>query len=77
MFNNTGGWHMGFGGIFMLLFWAVVIVGIIALAKWIFSESGAKNASSLRSARQILDDRYARGEIDRDEFERQKKDIER
>ena len=61
-----GGW-MGFGGLWMILFWLAVIVGIVALAKLLWSGSQRKPASS--RAMQILEERYARGDINREEFE--------
>lgn len=71
------GWGMGFGGIFMILFWVVVILGVVALAKWIFSPGGAAGPSSpARSALEILKERYARGEIDRDQYQQMRRDLE-
>jgi putative membrane protein len=74
-----GGWGMGwFGGIFMLVFWALVIVGLIFLIKWLIQstkgESGGRAGSSSRSL-DILRERYARGEIDKHEFEEKRKDL--
>jgi len=71
------GFHWGwvlFGGLMMLLFWG----GLIALAVVIvrgFSGSGSRLAgdgeefpSGQPSPMQILEMRYSRGEIDREEF---------
>ena len=71
------GWGFGwwFGGmIMMVLFWIVVVVGIVALIKWLFSQSPGKRSS--QSALEILKNRYARGEITKKEFENMKKDID-
>ncbi len=71
------GWGFGwwFGGmIMMVLFWIVVVVGIVALIKWLFSQSPGKRSS--QSALEILRKRYARGEITKEEFENMKKDID-
>jgi putative membrane protein len=73
--GNFGGWAPGLGWIFMLLFWALVILGIIAIAKWLMGASGASNATAPKTPLQILEERYARGEIDRDEFEQKKRDL--
>lgn len=70
------GWGTGFGFIFMLLFWALIIFGIIAIVKWIVGASGDRGAPTSQSARAILDARYARGEIDSEEYERKKRDLE-
>ena len=74
------GWGMGFGGIFMILFWVLVIGVIFVLVKWLTSSRGSdagNNASDERTALNILQERYARGEIDRDEFEQKRQDLER
>jgi len=76
-FNNNSMMGYGFGGFFggfiMLLFWALVIVGIIALVRYL--SSGNQRAGTPKSALDILKERYAKGEIDRDEFEAKKKDL--
>jgi putative membrane protein len=74
-----GGWGMGwFGGIFMVVFWVLIIVGLIYLIKWLMhSTRGDSDRSFTRSPRalDILKERYARGEIDKQEFEEKKKDL--
>ncbi len=71
------GYGMGFGWIFMVLFWALVIFGIVVLAKWLFSTggSGAFRGSG-KSALDILKERYAKGEISRDQYEQMRRDLE-
>lgn len=64
------GWGMGFGGLLMLFFWGAVIVGAVVFVRWMLDQSkGGK------SALQILQERYARGEIDKAEFEERKRDL--
>lgn len=66
-----------FGGLFMLLFWG----GLIALAVWAvgaFLKIGNRNYPSQlvnKSPREILDERYARGEIAKDQYEIARKDL--
>jgi len=73
------GWGMGGSGmIFMLLFWGVIIAGIVFLFRWITQNKGNKGDSNVNTdsqAMDILKERYARGEITRDEFESMKKEI--
>jgi len=65
------GW-LGWGGwIIMLLWWALVIAGIVLFARWLISLSGSRHKSAL----DVLKERYAKGEIEKKEFEEKKKDI--
>lgn len=78
MMDGTGmfGGGAGFGIVFMILFWALVIFGIIAIVRWLAGSSPTTGASSpQKSARQILDERYAHGEINREEYEQKKQDL--
>jgi putative membrane protein len=74
-----GDWGMGwFGMIFMILFWGLSIIGLVLLIRWLFQATGSRghpDVSSGSKAIDILKERYARGEITRDEFESMKKDI--
>ncbi|MCD6290385.1 MAG: SHOCT domain-containing protein [Anaerolineae bacterium] len=63
---------MGFGfvgGLFMLLFWG----GLIALAVWtareLFGRRQQRMLSDPLDPREILAERYARGDISREEYE--------
>jgi putative membrane protein len=80
--GESGGWGMGFGLFFMVLFWALVILGILALARWLMSESQARREQAGRvlprdkTPLEIVDERYARGDIGRDEYEQKKRDLQ-
>lgn len=73
------GWGMGwFGGVFMLVIWILVVVGLIFLIKWLVQSTRdvpAGKSSPTSRALHILEERYARGEIDKQEFLDKKKDL--
>jgi len=74
--GSGAGWGMGFGGgIFMILFWVVIIVAVVMLVKWLAGGSSRIDLPRERSALDILKERYARGQIGEDEFEQKKRDI--
>jgi putative membrane protein len=66
-----GAW--GIGMMFMMfLFWILVIVGLVFAVRWLVSEGKERRSDS---ALEILRQRYARGEINKEEFEAKKKDL--
>jgi len=74
---------MGFGGIgliLMVLFWGALILGGVWLVKALFNVGqgvqGNQVVSQQSSAREIISQRYARGEISREEYEQMKTDLE-
>jgi len=70
MMNNMDGfgWAPGFGWIFILLFWSLVIVGIIGIVKGLSGSSQNTNNQETKTALDILKERYARGEIEQEKF---------
>ena len=64
----------GFGGFFGLLFWLVLIVAGIAVFRWIFMKTNGTPQGP--SALEILNRRYAAGEITEEEYLRRKKQIQ-
>lgn len=65
------GWGLGWG-------WAIGLIIIILLvwvAVWTVRHNPGITQSGRNSALEILKERYARGEIDRSEFEEKKKDL--
>jgi len=62
---------MPFGLLMMVGFWGLVIFGIVYFVR----EFSAQGKHRQRSAIDILKERYAKGDIKREEFERMKKDI--
>ena len=73
-----GGWGMGwFGGIFMIVFWILILGGLVFLVKWLIQSTrrGQSTGSTGNRALEILKERYARGEVDKSEFEEMKIDL--
>ena len=65
-------------GVLMMLFGLLILIGVVVLIVWAvirMSEAGRSRGSGDASARQILDQRYARGEIDGDEYQRTKREL--
>jgi putative membrane protein len=64
--NGTGGWGMGLMVLSTLLFWALVAAGIV------YAVRGLNRGGSVAplSAEQLLAQRYARGEINDEEYQR-------
>lgn len=86
--GRYGDWHMGSGmmsgwgfggggGFFMMVFWIFVIVGLVFLIKWLIQTTTGGNPKTKNdpTALDILKQRYAKGDIDKTEFDAMKKDI--
>ena len=78
---DAGGWaHMGGWGWSMALTGGLVMISIVVLVVWavLYSSRGLTNRGrSHDQARAFLDERYAVGDIDRDEYLRSRTDLER
>ena len=71
MWGMWGAW--GFGMMLMMLvFWGLIIAGLVLGIRWLVSQ-GRESRSD--TALDILCQRYARGEIDKEEFEARKRDL--
>jgi len=68
------GYGMGFG---MWIFWIFLIVIVVLLAKVVIGGSSGQVSTNPESPLKILKNRYASGEIDKDEFESMKKELEK
>ena len=73
MMNGDYSWGMGWGWPFFgPVFWILIIIGSVYFVRWLAS---SKEGGDRESSLDILKRRYARGEIDRETFERMKKDL--
>lgn len=73
MMGDYGYGMMGSFGIAAIIFWILIIIGLILLIKYLWESNREKNVAE--SALEALKKRYARGEISREEFEEKKKDL--
>ena len=71
-FGSNGGW----GGwllmtIAMVLFWALIITAVVLIVRYLVSQQPTgTSAGSARTPEEVLAERYARGEIDDNEYQR-------
>lgn len=71
------GWGSGPGGMLgfapMALWWGVLILVVALIVKWLLDAGTGRRSDG--AAREILAERYARGEIDREEFQKRRRDL--
>ncbi|NOY85965.1 MAG: SHOCT domain-containing protein [Deltaproteobacteria bacterium] len=80
--HGYGMWGAG-GMIMMIFFWAVIIVGAVLIFRYftagrggIAAGQGGGSMARDRNPMEILRERYAKGEIDTEEFEQRKRTLE-
>ena len=68
---------MFFGPFMMIMFIAVVVVVIVLIVRWLggsgYGGVGSPHAPSGKTPLEILKERFARGEIDKEEFEERRR----
>jgi putative membrane protein len=72
---GTYGWGMGFGWLWMVLVWALIIGGVAYAVRILSRSSVSHNVNETPLG--ILKNRYARGELTKQEFEGQRKALRR
>lgn len=72
---GAGSWGMGIG---MILFWIIVVFLILGLVRWIAWRGHGYSHHDMMGNRSldILKERYAKGEITKEQFEQMKKDLQ-
>lgn len=75
--EGWGWWGWGMGIVHGLLWWAILILGIVVLVRMLGRGSAREGeaAPPPETALEVLKKRYARGEIGKAEFEEKKRDI--
>lgn len=78
-YNGYGYGMMGYGWgwIMMLAILALVVLGIIALVKYLQQSGTAARHDMGNKALDLLNERYARGEISEEEYKRKKESIKK
>ncbi len=71
-FDGMGWGWIGLGIVHMALFWILVILGITVLVKWLAGSSSDREGDR---AMDVLRERYAKGELTREQFEQMKRDL--
>ena len=69
--NGMGGWGMALMTVSTLLFWGLIIAGVVALVR--YTSLGAWHsgpAGEQSTPQRVLAERFARGEIDEEEYTR-------
>ncbi len=74
--NDGMGWWMVLGVIFMVVFWgAIVTFGIWGSKKLFWSGESQQGSTDKSNPLDVAKERYANGEISREEFVQLKKDL--
>jgi putative membrane protein len=72
MFHWYGGGMSGWGYLLMILnmifFWALVVAGLVALFRYLGRSAGRTTGPGRQTPEQVLAERFARGEIDEDDY---------
>lgn len=76
MGSHGGGCGWGFGMVGMVLWWVLTALGIALLVKWLVAGAPGGRRGTGHRTLEILRERYARGEIDKQEFEDRKRDLD-
>lgn len=68
------GW-MFFGPLMMIVFIGLIVVIVVLLVRWLSGQRPSGDASSESKALEILKERFARGEIDKEEYEERRRTL--
>ena len=73
--GNAMGWFGG--GLMMIVFWAAIILFVVWLVREVSGSNKKQDGREHhgKAALEILKERYAKGEINKEEFESKKRDL--
>lgn len=72
------GWgHMLFGGLMMVLFWGLIIALVVSFVRGQTRSEDEAVFQPRPTPLEFLQERYAKGEIDKQEYEERRKDLSR
>ena len=71
MWGMWGAWGFGMM-LFMMVFWVLVIVALVLGVRWLVTQGREPRSDT---ALEILRQRYARGEINKEEFDAKRRDL--
>ena len=71
MWSMWGMWGLGML-LVMLVFWGLAIAGLVLAVRWLMQQGRPSRSDA---ALEILRERYAKGEIDREEYLARKRDL--
>jgi len=76
---GNGHWMSGGMWLFTLLFWILIIAGVVMIVRWLSNGRSTQPSPTPEAPEEtpqdILKRRYANGDIDRETFETMKRDI--
>lgn len=61
--------------VLMMIFWILIIVGLVFFIKWLVESSRHGGGPQGQHPSDILKQRYAKGEITKEQFDQMKKDL--
>ncbi len=67
-----GGAHWIVGPVMMILFIALIVAVVVLIVRWLGGVGGGAAGARPKAAQDILEERFARGEIDKEEFEQRR-----
>jgi len=75
-YMGSYGWgHMRFGGLMMVLFWGALLALAVLLVRRLTRDRDEALSQQRPTALDLLQERYARGEIDQQEYKQRRRDL--